>query len=70
LDHAVRERGSLRDDNFAHTLRECESCRYDSAIPTAKSLRLVQALFDYALRLKLTRPQLTRSQQEKKAWKL
>ncbi len=70
LDRAVRERGALRDDNFANTLRECESCRYDSAIPSSTTLRLVQALFDYAQRLKLSRPPAARSAQgEKKAWK-
>jgi len=70
LDRAVREPGALREDNFANTLRECESCRYDSRVPPSTTLRLVQALFDYAQRLKLTRPQPTRLQQgEKKAWK-
>ncbi len=65
LDRAVRERGALREDNFANTLRECESCRYDSGVPPSTTLRLVQGLFDYAQRLKLTRS----PQGEKKAWK-
>jgi hypothetical protein len=64
LDRAVRERGALREDNFATTLHECESCRYDPEVPSATALRLIQALFDYAQRLKLIR-----SQPREKAWK-
>ena len=55
----------MTEDDFANTLSECESYRYDSSVPPKTALRLVQALFDYAVRLKLIRTQ----QGEKKAWK-
>jgi len=53
LSRAVRERGALGEADLAHTLSECESCRYDPSVPASTALRLVQALFDYAARLKL-----------------
>jgi Domain of unknown function (DUF4350) len=64
LDRAVRERGEIRDPRFAETLAACESCRYDARVAPSRALHLVQALFDYAEKLKLIRPQ-----GEKKAWK-
>jgi hypothetical protein len=59
LDRAVRERWSDPDKNgqeprFAESLRECEACRYDPNVPPKQALRLVQTLFDYARRLRLT----------------
>jgi len=65
LARAVRDRGATPDDAFANTLSECESYRYDSSVPRKTALRLVQALFDYAVRLKLIRTH----HGEKKAWK-
>jgi hypothetical protein len=55
----------MPEDDFANTLSECESYRYDSSVPPKTALRLVQTLFDYAVRLKLIRTR----QGEKKAWK-
>jgi hypothetical protein len=65
LDRAVHQRGVLADKKFADTLMACESYRYDAKIAPSAALRLVQALFDYAVRLKLVRPQ----ERENKAWK-
>ena len=33
MERAVRERGQLRQNDFASTLTECESCRYDAGVP-------------------------------------
>jgi hypothetical protein len=65
LARAVRERRGMSAENFADTLSECESCQYDSKVPPTTALRLVQALFDDAVRLKLVR----NKHGEKKAWK-
>lgn len=67
LARAVRERQamSVPEANFVNTLSESESCQYDAMVPAATALRLVQALFDYEVRLKLVRSQPA----EKKAWK-
>jgi hypothetical protein len=70
LERAVRERGLLQDKHFAETLTACESCRYDSRVPQSTALQLVQALSDYAERLKLIRSQQRKNKErEKKAWK-
>ncbi|MBZ5652782.1 MAG: DUF4350 domain-containing protein [Acidobacteriia bacterium] len=55
LGRAVRERWGLQDEEFTLALSESESCRYDPNVPASTALRLVQALFDYAVRLKLIR---------------
>ena len=65
LARALRGRHAMPEDDFANTLSECESYRYDSSVPPKTALRLVQTLFDYAVRLKLIRTR----QGEKKAWK-
>jgi hypothetical protein len=65
LDRAVRQRWNLQDKNFAATLRDCESYRYDPSVRPQIALQLVQELFDYAERLQLT----TSSRQESRAWK-
>ena len=62
---AVHERRGLPEQEFANTLSECESYRYDPRVPAKTALRLVQALFDYAVRLKLVQT----PQGEKTAWK-
>jgi hypothetical protein len=67
LDRTLRERGNGIDSRFADTLTACESCRYDSQISPSAALRLVQALFDYAVRLKLIRSD--KNQRGKNAWK-
>ena len=36
-------------------LADCESARYNPSLPSAEALRLVQALDDYAVKLKLFR---------------
>jgi len=65
LTRAVRERKATPDEDFAATLSECESRRYDSNVPANTALRLVQKLFDYAERLELIRIKTG----ERKAWK-
>jgi hypothetical protein len=70
LARATRERHALPDHalpdkDFFNILSECESCRYDTRVPASKALRLVQALFDFATRLKLMPTQ----HREKKEWK-
>ncbi|MFZ3266255.1 MAG: DUF4350 domain-containing protein [Terriglobales bacterium] len=65
LARDLRERKAMPEDDFANTLSECESYRYDPSVPPKTALRLVQALFDYAVRLKLIRTQ----HGENKAWK-
>jgi hypothetical protein len=64
LDRAVRERG-LKDGQFADTLNACESCRYDLQVAPSTALRLVQSLFDFAVRLKLVRSR----ERENNLWK-
>jgi hypothetical protein len=62
---AVHERRGLPEQEFANTLSECESYRYDPKVAAKTALRLVQTLFDYAVRLKLEQT----PQGEKTAWK-
>jgi len=68
LDRTVREHCPPDSNNpepgLAESLRECEACRYDPNVPPKQALRLVQTLFDYARRLRLTQ---VRSW-EKNAW--
>jgi hypothetical protein len=65
LERAVRRRWPLRDAEFAGVLRDCESSRYEPALPPKTALRLVQALFECAEEMQLS----ARSRQESKAWK-
>jgi len=65
LDRAVRQRWNLQDKNFAATLRDCESYRYDLSVRPQIALHLIQELFDYAERLQLT----SSLRQESRAWK-
>jgi hypothetical protein len=65
LDRAVRRRWGLQDAGFGDTLRECESIRYDNTVRPRTALRLVQALFGYAERMRL----VVLPYEEKKAWK-
>ena len=69
LVRAVRERRTFKntipDQDLAATLLECESSRYDPNVKSSAALRLVQALFDYATRLKLVSTQ----HKEKTTWK-
>lgn len=67
LDRALGERGDGIDTRFVETLTACESCRYDSQISPSGALRLVQALFDYAVRLKLIRSHT--NERGNNAWK-
>jgi hypothetical protein len=55
LEKAVRDRWKFRDEQFAETLRECESARYFPELRPQEALRLVKALYDYADKLKLFR---------------
>jgi hypothetical protein len=65
LARAVRERRGISDAEFARTLSDCESYRYDSAVPPQAALRLMQSLFDFEVSLNL----IHKSTGEKKAWK-
>jgi hypothetical protein len=65
LSRTVRDRGVLPDTDFAKTLSECESCRYDPNVLSSTALRLVQDLFDYSVRFKLIRA----PERENKTWK-
>jgi len=69
LDRAVRERGAINDPKFAEALTTCESCRYDSRVAPTMALKLIQALFDYAVRLKLVPASEREREGDKKAWK-
>jgi hypothetical protein len=53
LDRAVRERWNLKDDKFLSTLQAAASARYRPDLPQAEALRIVQALYSYAVKLKL-----------------
>jgi hypothetical protein len=64
LDRAVHERG-FKDSQFRDTLTACESCRYDLQVAPSTALRLVQSLFDFAVRLKLGRA----GERENNLWK-
>ncbi len=55
LARLVHERFDIDEQDFASTLSECGSYRYDPSIRAPAALRLVQKLFDYAVRLKLVR---------------
>ncbi len=65
LARAVHRRWDVREEDFADTLRECETCRYDTGVTPAIALRLAQALFDYGQRFNLIRSQRA----EKMEWK-
>jgi hypothetical protein len=56
LHSALSDRLKFSEDEplFA-TLAHCESARYNPSLPSAEALRLVQALDDYAVKLKLFR---------------
>jgi len=43
------------EEALFNTLTQCESARYNPSLPSADALRLVQALDDYAVKLKLFR---------------
>ncbi|HSS99030.1 MAG TPA: hypothetical protein VLK33_18470, partial [Terriglobales bacterium] len=43
------------EETLFTTLAECESARYNPALPSGDALRMVQALDDYAVKLKLFR---------------
>jgi hypothetical protein len=53
LDRNVRERWHFSDPDFAATLRRCESARFEHDLAPKEALRLVQALHDFAAKLKL-----------------
>lgn len=53
LTRAVRERWSFTDDQFATTLRRCESAKNDPYLHGPVALHLVQELDKFANRLKL-----------------
>jgi hypothetical protein len=68
LDRALGERGDGIDSRFVETLTACESSRYDSQISPSAALGLVQALFDYAVHLRLIGSHT--SERGNNAWKL
>ncbi len=65
LDKALRSRGLLRDERFASVLTNCEVARYDPGLKSSEAILLIQALCDYAVRLKL----FGSKESEKKRWK-
>jgi hypothetical protein len=65
LERAAKERWVFEEKEFANTLLECESCRYDPDVRPNTALHLVQTLFDYARKLKL----MGTVREEKNAWK-
>jgi hypothetical protein len=55
IEHAVRERWDFRDAHFGETLHACESAAYEPDLKPGAALHLVQALDEYAEKLKLFR---------------
>jgi hypothetical protein len=53
MERAVRERWDFKDPHLAETLQACESAPYETELKPGVALRLVQALDDYAVKLKL-----------------
>jgi len=53
LDRAVRERWDFHDDQFLSTLRSAASARYHPDLPQGQALKIVQSLYEYAVKLKL-----------------
>jgi hypothetical protein len=66
LERSVYQRHSVEIEDFASTLGKCESSRYDADLPGSTALHLIQSLFDYSEKLKLTR---WSKREEKKIWK-
>ena len=55
LARLAHERFGIDERDFANTLSECGSYRYDPSIRGPAALHLVQKIFDFATRLKLNR---------------
>ena len=53
LDRVVRERWDFHDDQFLSTLRSAASARYHPDLPQSQALKIVQSLYEYAVKLKL-----------------
>jgi Domain of unknown function (DUF4350) len=53
IERAVRDRWKFPDEDFAATLRACESARYHSELSEREALQLVQKIHSYAVKLKL-----------------
>lgn len=53
LEQVVRDRWHLNEPRFAATLHACEEARYNYDVSPRQALHLVQALQDYAAKLKL-----------------
>lgn len=53
IEQTARDRWGFQEEQFAPTLRECASARYNPELPPKQALRLVQALHSYAGKLKL-----------------
>jgi hypothetical protein len=53
LDRAVRERWHLKGDEFLSTLQAAASARYRPDLPQREALEIAQALYSYAVTLKL-----------------
>jgi hypothetical protein len=53
LERALADRWHFHDADFASTMRQCEAARDHAGLGHREALRLVQALFDYARRLRL-----------------
>jgi len=53
MERAIRERWNFQEKDFDAVLRACESAPYDNTLTPPEALTLLQALHDYASRLKL-----------------
>jgi uncharacterized protein DUF4350 len=53
LERAIRERWSVNDPQLRATLQACESAPYDTAMKPVEALKLVQNIYDYAMRFRL-----------------
>jgi len=53
LERAIRDRWKVNDSDLRTTLEGCESAPYHTGMKPAEALRLVQKIYDYAVRFKL-----------------
>lgn len=53
LERAIRDRWKVNDPDLRTTLEACESAPYHTGMKPAEALKLVQRIYDYAVRFKL-----------------
>jgi hypothetical protein len=51
---ALRTRWRFEDEHFVSVLHECASARFEPTLSPQHALRMIQALQEYARKLKLT----------------